>query len=380
MAIKVFPVNSVNNEPLYDARDFRLPFRNFFTNGIFLTPGDPINSYSFNVTAKTGMTITIKKGTAFINGLIFQMDADIDITLDIGDSLARRYDSIAIQMDETLRRGSIVVKKGTASDTPNIPGPTRNNDIFELIIAYVYVNQGETSLNQSKIYDTRTRDAICGIVHGAVSQVDTEEFYQQYLASLQQQRASQQDTFNTFINSYKNTISGIDPGGKVLTEMVDARQGKANLLENMKAKDENLNIAVQSMKDYSDSKDRRFEYFSGNGWHEFVETVKNGITVNGVTRDLKILKGKMTYDYFNGKSSKHLDSGIYYAAMSAGLSSVGFSNIIYTNSDTSHWANDSGAWSGDNKAINLYLASTIRTYAYATYPNHYLTYEVIGWC
>lgn len=379
MAIKVFPVNSVSNEPLYDAKDFRLPFRNFFTNGIFLTSGDPINSYSFHTTVKTGTTVTIKKGTAFINGLIFQMDTDIDVVLDIGDSLAKRYDTLVIQMDETLRKGSIKVKKGVASNTPVPPEPTRNNDLYELAIAQVYFNVGVTSLKQSDIIDIRTREELCGIVHGAISQVDTEAFYQQYQASLSEQRTTQQTEFNNFINSYRNTIAGIDPGGKVLTEMTDARQGKANLLENFQAKDNNLTAAIQSMREYSDGKDRKFEYFSGSGFQEFVETIKDGITVNGITRDLKILRGRITFKYFDVGSGKYSDGNIYYRGNRIGLSSVGFSKIIYANASSTHWANNAAAWPSDEKSLSLYLSSTIAAYAYGAWDTHHINYEVVGW-
>ena len=61
---------------VYDASDFAKLFSLFMTNGVFVNPTDQLK-----VVAKSGLTVTVKAGRAFIDGYWYELTEDTTITM-----------------------------------------------------------------------------------------------------------------------------------------------------------------------------------------------------------------------------------------------------------------------------------------------------------
>lgn len=221
--MKAFPFQSnfVNMDehgnPIYDravdADFFRWMWRLFFTNGVFANP-----SSNFQVLAHSGMTVRVKPGACFIQGVTGIEQNNTDLAIEKAEELTNRTDLIVLRVDFTQnRRLSVEVKK----DTTEL---RRDADVWELQIAKIDVKALTQQIRQSDITDTRLNSDVCGVVTGTVHQVDTTEIFNQYMdywnrkkaeneQAWQEQMQSQEQRFTTqqqTIESwYQNVLADI---------------------------------------------------------------------------------------------------------------------------------------------------------------------------
>ena len=128
------PFTSVNGDRAYLNKFFLDYFKNFIGNGVFIDP-----STSLQVLASTGLTVTVKKGNAFINGLTHLGDFDKTLTLDSGDNVLPRIDKIVLKADRLSRTITKEIKKGVPASNPVAPVLVRNEDAWELGLATINV-------------------------------------------------------------------------------------------------------------------------------------------------------------------------------------------------------------------------------------------------
>lgn len=221
--MKAFPFQSnfVNMDehgnPIYDravdADFFRWMWRLFFTNGVFANP-----SSNFQVLAHSGMTVRVKPGACFIQGVTGIEQNNTDLAIEKAEELTNRTDLIVLRVDFTQnRRLSVEVKK----DTTEL---RRDADVWELQIAKIDVKALTQQIRQSDITDTRLNSDVCGVVTGTVHQVDTTEIFNQYMdywqrkkveneQAWQQQMQSQEQRFTaqqqTIESWYQNVLADI---------------------------------------------------------------------------------------------------------------------------------------------------------------------------
>lgn len=177
MAVRSSFFNSVNGDRRYKSNHFAEYFASFIANGIFPNPSNTLQVYE-----KTNMTVTVKPGKGWINGYFAINEYDYDLTLDNADGILNRIDRIVLRLDFNARAINIAVKKGAFASTPVAPTLQRDADAHELALADVYVSKGATTIRQSNITDQRLNNALCGVVHGTVNQVDTTTIFNQYSA------------------------------------------------------------------------------------------------------------------------------------------------------------------------------------------------------
>lgn len=221
--MKAFPFQSnfVNMDehgnPIYDravdADFFRWMWRLFFTNGVFANP-----SSNFQVLAHSGMAVRVNPGACFIQGATGIEESNTDLKLDKAEELTNRTDLIVLRVDFTQnRRLSVEVKKNTTE-------LRRDADIWELQLAKIDVKALTQQIRQSDITDTRLNSDVCGVVTGAVHQVDTTEIFNQYMdywnrkkaeneQAWQEQMQSQEQRFTaqqqTIESWYQNVLADI---------------------------------------------------------------------------------------------------------------------------------------------------------------------------
>lgn len=214
MAIRSGFFNSVNGDRRYKADFFAEYFSSFIANGVFPNP-----STGLQVIANDDMTVTLKPGKAWINGYYLSNDADYTLQLDVADGVLNRIDRIVLQLNYSNREILPVVKKGTFASSPVAPSLQRDADAYEIALADVFINKGAVSISQANITDLRLNSELCGIVHGAVNQVDTTTIFNQYTAwfnsvkdGTEQEISDWQQQVEQTFNDWFDTVKGILEG------------------------------------------------------------------------------------------------------------------------------------------------------------------------
>lgn len=121
MAIVAFPYDSELTDGKYDrainSATYRKLLSKYFTTGVFPNP-----STQFQVYATTGLNLTVKAGSANIEGVFVQMDTDQTITIETASSQPR-IDRVVLKHDDSkeVRAVTLEVKKGTPSSNPQAP-------------------------------------------------------------------------------------------------------------------------------------------------------------------------------------------------------------------------------------------------------------------
>lgn len=177
--------NDENGDRTYDASSFEYWLKKFFTSGVF--NGD------LEVQATSGMTLQVGSGYTNVDGKVKFWNGEFAITLDAANSTYPRIDTIVITRDNVNRE--IRCEKVTGAYSVDVPQPTapvRNSEIYQLVIAQVYVPAGATGITQSNITDTRPDPELCGYITGTVTEMDFSQFSAQFAAY-----------YNEFVNGHE---------------------------------------------------------------------------------------------------------------------------------------------------------------------------------
>ena len=172
--------DSVDRDRLYKAEDMTRPYELLVSNGVFATPQGTASNY-LQVYANGGMNVTVKAGRGIFKDKWFISDTDMQLTLDASEVTLTRVDSIIVRVDtsESVRTGTIEVKKGTPSSTASAPVMERSEDVHEYRLADIIVAPQTTEIAQLNISDQRG-SADCPWVTSLVQQVDTSTLFAQW--------------------------------------------------------------------------------------------------------------------------------------------------------------------------------------------------------
>ncbi len=185
MAITSGFFDSINGDRRYNAEQMSNYFDGLISNGIYENIGQ-----RFVVTARTDgfLGVNVGTGRAIINCHWIKNDATVSLTLDPSDIQYPRIDAIVLRLDKTEsgRNIDIAVKTGVPSPTPSAPSLTRNQNIYELMLAAVTVGKNAGTISQSNISDRRSSN-LCGWVTGVIKQVDTSDLFLQWQTAYEQQ-------------------------------------------------------------------------------------------------------------------------------------------------------------------------------------------------
>lgn len=193
---------------VYNSDQISEMFEGLLSDGVFESVGDALI-----VKEKSGMTIEIGTGRAWIGDRWMKNDAKMNITLASAHLTLNRWSAIVIKADYSNRVITIEEKAGTPATSPTKPTMTYNDSIKEKCLAYVYVGKGVTSITQTNITDCRADTSICGWVTGVIKQVDTSQLFLQYqtayeqqLANMQAWQAEQELAFSTWFSALTDQL------------------------------------------------------------------------------------------------------------------------------------------------------------------------------
>lgn len=187
---------------VYDANDFAEYFALFIGNGVF---ADPMNQ--LKVVPKSGLTVTLKKGNAFIDGYWYKLSEDMDFTLSPNGTSYAITDVIAVTLDKTNRVITAKKKEQVSSIVP-----VNNGVVHELIVASISLGVGVSSITEGMITDQRPYEDYCGFVTGTVDQIDAGEMFTQLEAQ-----------FNEWFNTIQRKLTS-DVAGSLQTQIDDLDQ------------------------------------------------------------------------------------------------------------------------------------------------------------
>ena len=180
MRSSFFDSNDYDRE--YDSADFAEYFGTLVGNGVFANPAKGMQVYF-----KSGMQVGIMAGACYINGYAGYADGTDEITLEYGNTGVYRYDAIVARLDLSENARNITIAKIVGNDASSLtnavkPSPVRSGAKYDIVLAYVAVGAGISSISAADIIDTRQDTSLCGIVSGLVNNIDTSGLFAQYEA------------------------------------------------------------------------------------------------------------------------------------------------------------------------------------------------------
>ena len=142
----------------YNAADYSDNLAVVISSGVLRSTNDDLK-----VTA-AGMAVSVAAGRAWIKGHYYNNTDVYDFTATTAPTGGSRYDRVMLRLDESIngRSISLVYVQGTASNNPVPPEPTRDGDIYDLVLADVYVGANATSVT---VTDKRADTTVCGWVY-----------------------------------------------------------------------------------------------------------------------------------------------------------------------------------------------------------------------
>jgi hypothetical protein len=172
----------------YSANDYTDNLAVIIGNGVLRSTNDDLK-----VTA-SGMLVTVGIGRAWINGHYYFNTSAMTLASVPAAVGGSRYDRVVLRLNLNLndRAISIVYLEGTASNNPVKPALTRNDTIYDICLADIYV---PSSQNYVVAYDTRSDADVCGWVYSVSGD---ESFF-----------TSLDNSFETWFENVRNTLASV---------------------------------------------------------------------------------------------------------------------------------------------------------------------------
>ena len=181
----------------------------------------------FAVTANGGLTVTVSAGQAWVRPARFRgrsiiMEQPETVTLTAADAVRSRIDRLVLRYDAAARKTSLQVLEGTPdSASPTAPEITRTALVYDLCLAEIRRPAGSTEITSADITDTRTDEAVCGLMRDGVTGIPTETLLAQYTAIL----TAMQQSGNAQLQQLAESIKAVDSGSFYTKEQADAKFG-----------------------------------------------------------------------------------------------------------------------------------------------------------
>ena len=173
--------NSINGDRTYNADQISSMFEGLITDGVFNGVGS-----SLQVTQGIGMAVNVGTGRAWLQDRWVKNDAIVSVTINDASVSLPRYTAVVLRKNITDRTIELTTIDGEANASPEIPDIVREGDIYDICLAYIYVEANATGILQTDITDTRSDSSVCGWVTGLIEQVDISTLFAQWEAAYNQ--------------------------------------------------------------------------------------------------------------------------------------------------------------------------------------------------
>lgn len=142
----------------YNAEDYSNNLAVVISNGVLRSVNDDLK-----VTAN-GLVVSVGVGRAWINGKYYYNDTTFSFAAITAPTGGKRYDRIILRYnkDIAVRSISLIYVQGTAANNPVKPQPVRSGNIYDLVLADIFVDTNATSV---VVTDQRGNAELCGWVY-----------------------------------------------------------------------------------------------------------------------------------------------------------------------------------------------------------------------
>ena len=163
--------NSVAGDRKYDMEAFSTYFKQFLTTGLYHQNNVP----SLKIVSLTGLQTKLEPGSAYIEGFMYRNTADMTFTHAAADTTNPRIDRIVLRLDKNMNARNIkaFIKKGIAASSPLPPALQRDSIVYEISLAQVRINAGQTAI--SSVTDERLNPSVAGLVSSLIT-IPTDQF------------------------------------------------------------------------------------------------------------------------------------------------------------------------------------------------------------
>ena len=190
------------------------------------TSGVYAKDSNFAVSITGTRQITIAPGLAWINyddfkGVSVCSREDTVLTVPDADNTLNRVDRVVLQFDTSSNLTVIRLKTGTPAVAAQPPDILQNHNQYELGLCTISVPAGSAAVISADITDTRTDEAVCGLMRDGVTGIPTETLLAQYTAIL----TAMQQSGNAQLQQLAESIKAVDSGSFYTKEQADAKFG-----------------------------------------------------------------------------------------------------------------------------------------------------------
>ena len=215
MSIITYPLDGVT----YSAEDVAT-YLCTCTSGVYAKDSN------FAVSITGTRQITIAPGLAWINyddfkGVSVCSREDTVLTVPDADNTLNRVDRVVLQFDTSSNLTAIRLKTGTPAVAAQPPDILQNHNQYELGLCTISVPAGSAAVTSADITDTRTDEAVCGLMRDGVTGIPTETLLAQYTAIL----TAMQQSGNAQLQQLAESIKAVDSGSFYTKEQADAKFG-----------------------------------------------------------------------------------------------------------------------------------------------------------
>lgn len=208
------------------AESLREVYKTFFSNGVFLNDRD-----AFQVTPSDGMNVIVAAGKCGIEGTIGWEEFSRALAVQASSDTADRIDTVVLRWNANIsvRNIDLYVKTGVPQEVPVRPTLTRNETVWELGIADIFVAKGTGAISQARITDTRLQTERCGAVTPFAT-IDTTTFYNQIQAAIDERMAELEEQTKKAVDLAQQAIDETLAGN--LQKQID--ENKSSIKQNSK--------------------------------------------------------------------------------------------------------------------------------------------------
>lgn len=292
MAIDYGFFDSVNNDRVYNADQMSNMFKGLISDGIFENV-----SNRFIVTSVSGqLKVYVGTGRAFVKDKWIENSSPVTVTLNSPHPILNRYTAIVLRKDVANRSVIITTIDGTNATNPFYPSIVRDDNYYDLCLAYVYVKANATEILQDDIIDTRSNSDICGWVTGIIRQVDTSDLFLQYLAAYQTMMNTMQSWYSQEQQSY---TSWFDSLTQSLVVELDVTRSRAVLRTNSDIDSVTYNISAASSNVDFVYSTGGFDYITSTNVKSMTNIYINGLLVDPHRYRISYSNGIITINFTN---------------------------------------------------------------------------------
>ena len=181
----------------------------------------------FAVTANGDLTVTVSAGQAWVRPARFRgrsiiLEQPETVTLTAADTVRSRIDRLVLRYDAAAKKTSLTVLTGTPdSASPTAPEIIRTALVYDLCLADIRRPAGSTVVTASDITDTRTDEAVCGVMRDGVTGIPTAQLQAQALAIMTQLSTE----LHAKLDALDAAIAGVESGSFYTKAEADAKFG-----------------------------------------------------------------------------------------------------------------------------------------------------------